>query len=141
MSAAFSNLLSDLDLEQLEDNIFRGVSRDFGGGRIFGGQILGQSLKAAGLTVENDRSAHSYHGYFLRSGDTGKPVIYDVERIRDGRSFTTRRVVAIQGGKPIFNCSISFAISENGIAHQKAMPDVAAAKSVKKSSANISGLS
>ena len=131
MSAAFSNLLSDLDLKQLEDNIFRGVSRDFGGGKIFGGQVLGQSLKAAGLTVEDVRSAHSYHVYFLRSGDTGKPVIYDVERIRDGRSFTTRRVVAIQSGRPIFNCSITFTISEEGIAHQKTMPDVVAPNQLK----------
>src|SRR5437879_4931985 len=103
MTAALDDLLRVLDLEQIEEDIFRGVSPDDERQRIFGGQVAGQALIAAGRTVESDKRVHSMHAYFLRPGDTQVPVLYEVDRIRDGRSFTTRRVVAIQHGKAIFN--------------------------------------
>jgi acyl-CoA thioesterase-2 len=115
-------LLETLQLERLEDNLFRGVSHDMGGKSVFGGQVLGQSLMAAGQTVTG-RIAHSMHGYFLRPGDVDAPIIYEVDRIRDGTSFTTRRVVAIQHGRPIFNMAASFQIEEDGVEHQDAMPE------------------
>jgi acyl-CoA thioesterase II len=119
--------LSDLlQLERIEQNLFRGQSQDLGWGSVFGGQVLGQALSAAAQTVPKDRRAHSLHGYFLRRGDARKPIVYDVDCIRDGGSFTTRRVVAIQGGKAIFNMSASFQIQEPGFEHQDAMPDVCA---------------
>lgn len=124
MHAILEDLLNVLDLERLEDNLFRGASRDIGGRSVFGGQVLGQSLVAAGRTVPEDRLAHSLHGYFLRPGDMKAPIVYDVDRIRDGRSFTTRRVVAIQHGKPIFNGAVSFQIEEKGVEHQAELPDV-----------------
>lgn len=111
-----------LDLEQLEMNLFRGESRTIVGSRVFGGQVLGQALVAAGRTVEQDRFAHSLHAYFLRAGDAEAPIIYDVERARDGGSFSTRRIVAIQHGRPIFNMSVSFQIREDGCDHQLDMP-------------------
>lgn len=117
------DLLSILDLEPLEQNLYRGRSYDPGWQRIFGGQVIGQSLMAASRTVEG-RSVHSLHGYFLRAGDPKIPVIYDVERIRDGGSFTTRRVVAIQHGEPIFSMAASFHVEEPGLEHQIAMPSV-----------------
>lgn len=115
-------LLNLLDLESIDDNIYRGQSRDVGGKSIFGGQVLAQALMAATRTVEPARIPHSLHGYFLRPGDTKSPVIYDVDRIRDGTSFTTRRVVAIQHGRPIFNMAASFQIEEEGFEHQAEMP-------------------
>ena len=105
---ALNKLIKLLDLEALEENLYRGQSDNIGGSRVFGGQVLGQALTAALRTVDKKRSAHSLHAYFLRPGDMGYPIIYDVERTRDGRSFTTRRVVAIQKGEPIFDMVVSF---------------------------------
>jgi len=124
MATALEELLERLDLEELEVNIFRGRSpRDDGRERVFGGLVLGQALVAAGRTVE-ERVLHSLHGYFLRPGDPSIPILYDVDRIRDGRSFTTRRVVAIQHGRAIFNLSASYQIEEPGLDHQAEFPDV-----------------
>jgi acyl-CoA thioesterase II len=122
MSQALQELLDLLDLEQIEENIFRGQSRSAVVPRVFGGQVAAQALVAAGRTVPADRPAHSLHAYFLRLGDPGAPIVYDVERIRDGRSFTTRRVVAIQHGRPIFTLSASFQTYEDGLDHQTPMP-------------------
>jgi len=123
MPSAVKRLLSILDLEQLEHNLFRGRSPQDGWQRVFGGQVIGQALVAAGRTVE-DRHAHSLHAYFMRSGDPSVPIIYEVDRIRDGRSFNTRRVVAIQHGAAIFSMSASFHLVEAGFEHQCGMPDV-----------------
>ncbi|RJP41665.1 MAG: acyl-CoA thioesterase II [Desulfobacteraceae bacterium] len=117
-------LLALLKLEKIEENIFRGNSQDLGFGNIFGGQVLGQALSAASHTVPADRSAHSLHAYFLRPGDPAMPIVYEVDCIRDGRSFTTRRVVAIQKGRAIFSMSASFQGAEDGFEHQEDMPDV-----------------
>jgi acyl-CoA thioesterase-2 len=116
-------LVDLLDLEPIEVNIFRGVSPNEERQRVFGGQVAAQSLMAAGRTVEAGR-AHSLHAYFLRPGDPTAPILYEVDRIRDGRSFTTRRVVAIQHGRAIFNMSASFHVDETGLSHQFPMPDV-----------------
>lgn len=124
MSKVLSELVSLLGLEQLEVNLFRGQSQNLGWGRVFGGQVLGQALSAAAQTVPSGRVVHSLHGYFLRPGDADKPIIYDVDRIRDGQSFTTRRVVAIQGGKAIFSLGASFQTPEEGFEHADAMPEV-----------------
>ena len=123
MSAAVDQLLSILDLEPLEHNLYRGLSPQVGWQRVFGGQVIGQALVVAQRTVE-DRGAHSLHAYFLRAGDPTVPIIYQVERIRDGKSFSTRRVVAIQHGHPIFSMSASFHREEPGLEHQTPMPDV-----------------
>jgi len=117
-------LVALLRLERLEDNLFRGESRDIGTHRVFGGQVLGQALSAAQQTVESTRAAHSMHAYFLRAGDIAHPIVYNVEHARDGGSFSVRRVVAIQHGQPIFNCSVSFQIDEPGVEHQLPMPAV-----------------
>ncbi|MFE2278065.1 acyl-CoA thioesterase II [Streptomyces sp. NPDC059454] len=122
MSQALQELLDLLDLEQIEENIFRGHSRSAVVPRVFGGQVAAQALVAAGRTVPEDRPAHSLHAYFLRPGDPGAPIVYTVDRIRDGRSFTTRRVVAVQHGKPIFHLSASFQTYEEGLDHQEPMP-------------------
>ncbi|MEU5253159.1 acyl-CoA thioesterase [Streptomyces longwoodensis] len=122
MSQALQDLLDLLDLEQIEENIFRGQSRSAVVPRVFGGQVAAQALVAAGRTVPGDRHAHSLHAYFLRLGDPGAPIVYTVERIRDGRSFTTRRVVAVQHGRPIFFLSASFQTFEEGLDHQVPMP-------------------
>jgi acyl-CoA thioesterase-2 len=122
MSAVLNDLVALLALERIEDNLFRGQSRDPGWGTVFGGQVLGQALSAAVQTVPLDRRVHSLHAYFLRPGDVARPIIYEVDRIRDGRAFTTRRVVANQGGRPIFNLACSFQIDENGFEHQDPMP-------------------
>ena len=124
MSDVLHELLELLRLERIEHNLFRGQSQDLGWGAIFGGQVLGQALSAAVQTVPPERPVHSLHGYFLRQGDASKPVVYDVDCIRDGGSFTTRRVVAIQSGKPIFSMSASFQVTEDGYDHGSAMPDV-----------------
>src|SRR5690606_35410488 len=113
-----------LDLEPLEHNLFRGRSPQVGWQRVFGGQVIGQALVAASRTVEADRPVHSLHGYFLRPGDPAVPIIYEVDRIRDGGSFTTRRVVAIQHGQAIFSMSTSFQAVEEGLQHQLPMPNV-----------------
>jgi acyl-CoA thioesterase-2 len=123
MSQALDQLLSILDLETLEHNLFRGLSPQVGWQRVFGGQVIGQALVAACRTVE-DRPAHSLHGYFLREGDPAVPIIYDVDRIRDGKSFSTRRVVAVQHGQAIFSMAVSFHRPEEGLEHQLPMPDV-----------------
>ncbi|NUR85865.1 MAG: acyl-CoA thioesterase II [Nonomuraea sp.] len=122
MSQALQGLLDLLDLEQIEEDIFRGQSRSAVVPRVFGGQVAAQALVAAGRTVPADRHAHSLHAYFLRPGDPGAPIVYQVDRIRDGRSFTTRRVVAVQHGKPIFHLSASFQTDEDGLDHQTPMP-------------------
>ncbi|HET7266855.1 MAG TPA: acyl-CoA thioesterase II [Oleiagrimonas sp.] len=119
-----AELVELLTLERLEDNIFRGQSRDIGTRYVFGGQVLGQALSAAQRTVDPDRQAHSLHGYFLRAGDINAPIIYQVERARDGRSFSVRRVVAIQHGQTILNCAVSFQVEEKGFEHQSSMPEV-----------------
>lgn len=119
-----TTLLDILDLEPLEINLFRGRTVSGETGRVFGGQVVAQALVAARRTVEPDRTAHSLHGYFLLGGDPRIPIIYDVDRIRDGRSFNTRRVVAIQHGQAIFTMSASFQVEEEGLAHQGTMPDV-----------------
>jgi acyl-CoA thioesterase-2 len=125
--AAVEQLLSTLDLEQLEHNLFRGRSPQNGWQRVFGGQVVGQALVAADRTVEaEDRLPHSLHAYFLLPGDPKVPIIYEVDRIRDGGSFTTRRVVAIQHGQPIFSMGVSFHKDEPGLDHQIAMPAVPA---------------
>ena len=112
-----------LELERIETNIFRGDSRDIGSPQVFGGQVLGQALSAAQHTVDG-RVAHSLHAYFLRRGDMGAPIIYEVDRARDGGSFSNRRVVAIQHGRPILNLAASFQSPEDGLVHQDTMPDV-----------------
>ncbi|MFF3709860.1 acyl-CoA thioesterase II [Streptomyces phaeochromogenes] len=122
MSQALEALLDLLDLEQIEQDIFRGQSRFAVVPRVFGGQVAAQALVAAGRTVPDDRFAHSLHAYFLRAGDAGAPIVYTVDRIRDGRSFTTRRVVAVQHGQPIFHLSASFQTYEEGMEHQADMP-------------------
>jgi len=122
MSQALQSLLDLLDLEQIEEDIFRGQSRSAVIPRVFGGQVAAQALVAAGRTVPADRPAHSLHAYFLRAGDSGAPIVYTVDRIRDGRSFTTRRVVAVQHGQPIFHLSASFQTYEEGLDHQAPMP-------------------
>ncbi|MFD4374753.1 acyl-CoA thioesterase [Streptomyces sp. NPDC058486] len=121
--SALDDLLALLDLERIEQDIFRGRSRSAIVPRVFGGQVAAQALVAAGRTVPADRLAHSLHAYFLVAGDPGAPIVYEVDRIRDGRSFTTRRVVAIQHGQPIFHLSASFQTYEDGLDHQDAMPD------------------
>jgi acyl-CoA thioesterase-2 len=123
MQEITKDLISHLTLERLEENLYRGESRDIGSPNVYGGQVLAQALFAASQTVEG-RDAHSLHAYFLRPGDKKKPVVYEVDRIRDGGSYTTRRVVAIQRGKPIFNMSASFKTREEGLEHQCEMPDV-----------------
>ncbi|WP_329134473.1 acyl-CoA thioesterase [Streptomyces sp. NBC_00670] len=122
MSQALQSLLDLLDLEQIERDIFRGHFRPAVVPRVFGGQVAAQALVAAGRTVPEDRHAHSLHAYFLRPGDPGAPIVYSVDRIRDGRSFTTRRVVAVQHGQPIFHLSASFQVYEEGLDHQAPMP-------------------
>ncbi|EYF03327.1 acyl-CoA thioesterase II [Chondromyces apiculatus] len=124
MSTVLQELVQQLALERLEENLFRGHSHDIGSGRVFGGQVLGQALSAAVQTVPPERHVHSIQAYFLRPGDLKRPIIYDVDRIRDGTSFTTRRVVAIQHGKPIFNMAASFQLVEEGFEHQDPMPKV-----------------
>jgi acyl-CoA thioesterase-2 len=125
MGRALDELIDLLALEQLEVNLFRGLSPDEDRQRVFGGQVAGQALIAAGRTVDRGE-VHSLHAYFLRPGDPLVPIVYEVDRIRDGRSFTTRRVVAIQHGRPIFNLSASFHVAEHGPEHQYPMPDAPA---------------
>jgi acyl-CoA thioesterase-2 len=122
MQQAVDDLITLLDLEAIEVNLFRGISPDVEAQRVFGGQVAGQALVAAARTVDDDRSVHSLHGYFLRPGDPTVPILYEVDRIRDGRSFTTRRVVAIQHGRAIFNLQVSFHVHEQGFEHEAPMP-------------------
>ena len=127
---ATEQLLSLLDLENLEHNLFRGRGPNEGWQRVYGGQVLGQALVAAVRTVEKSRTPHSLHAYFVHAGDPAHPIIYEVERIRDGGSFTTRRVKAIQNGRSIFIMSASFQTEEGGFDHQVNMPDVPAPESL-----------
>ncbi|MGF6592914.1 acyl-CoA thioesterase II [Pseudomonas sp. 2835] len=124
MSHVLDDLVDLLSLESIEENLFRGRSQDLGFRQLYGGQVLGQSLSAASQTVEEARHVHSLHGYFLRPGDASMPVVYSVDRVRDGGSFSTRRVTAIQKGKTIFTCSASFQYDEEGFEHQSQMPQV-----------------
>ncbi|MBX3226720.1 MAG: acyl-CoA thioesterase II [Labilithrix sp.] len=126
------DLVKLLALERIEENLFRGQSQDLGWGTVFGGQVVGQALSAAAQTVPKERHVHSLHAYFLRPGDVSRPIVYDVDRIRDGSSFTTRRVVAIQNGKPIFNLSCSFQKDEPGFEHQEPMPEAPPPETVKR---------
>jgi acyl-CoA thioesterase-2 len=119
-----ADLIRLLELEQLEVNLFRGESRDIGAAQVFGGQVLGQALSAASRTIENGRLVHSLHAYFLRRGDFNAPIVYEVDRSRDGHSFSSRRVTAIQHGEQIFNMAASFQIVEDGFDHQIEMPPV-----------------
>ena len=123
MHPVLEDLISLLQLERIEENIFRGDSRDIGSPQVFGGQVVGQALSAAQNTVE-DRVAHSLHAYFLRRGDITAPIVYEVDRARDGGSFSNRRVVAIQHGRPILNLAASFQTPEEGLEHQAGMPDI-----------------
>jgi acyl-CoA thioesterase-2 len=129
MDPRLADLLKLLDLEPLEDNLFRGQSRDIGAPQVFGGQVLGQALVAASRTVDG-RGVHSLHAYFLRRGDLSVPIIFEVDRSRDGGSFTSRRVVAIQHGQPILTMSASFQAAESGLDHQSSMPDTPAPESL-----------
>jgi len=131
MSQALSNLLALLNLEKIEEGIFRGQSEDLGLRQVFGGQVVGQALYAAKETVPVDRLVHSFHSYFLRPGDSQKPIVYDVETLRDGNSFSARRVAAIQNGKPIFYMTASFQAPEPGFEHQKTMPAAPAPENLK----------
>ena len=124
MSKLLEDLLTLLKLEQIEENLFRGYSQDLGFRALFGGQVLGQALSAASQTVDPTRHVHSMHGYFLRPGDASRPVVYTVERVRDGGSFSTRRVVAVQKGEPIWTMAASFQGDEPGATHQAQMPEV-----------------
>ncbi|HSD75255.1 MAG TPA: acyl-CoA thioesterase II [Steroidobacteraceae bacterium] len=123
MDRRLADLLKLLELERIEMNLFRGESRDIGAPQVFGGQVLGQALMAAYATVE-DRIVHSLHAYFLRPGDFNAPIVYDVDRARDGSSFTSRRVIAIQRGEQIFNMAASFQTVQPGLEHQISMPQV-----------------
>jgi acyl-CoA thioesterase-2 len=123
MTAAMDELLSILDLERLEHNLYRGRSPQVEWQRVFGGQTIAQALVAAQRTVEPDRFVHSLHGYFMRPGDIRVPIVYEVDRIRDGGSFTTRRVLALQHGQAIFSLEASFQVDEKGLEHQFALPD------------------
>lgn len=129
MSDILQALLDLLDLERLEENLFRGESPKDSWQRVFGGQVIGQALVAASRTVAG-REPHSLHAYFLRPGDPKVPIVYDVDRIRDGRSFATRRVVAIQHGRAIFSMAVSFQDAEDGLEHQDAPPAVVAPESL-----------
>jgi len=123
MNPILADLLHLLQLERIEDNIFRGESRDIGSPQVFGGQVLGQALTAASYTI-TDRTVHSLHAYFLRAGDVNAPIVYDVDRARDGKTFSNRRVVAIQHGRQIFNMTASFQHPEEGLEHAAVMPEV-----------------
>lgn len=123
MNRLLEDLIKVMTLERLEMNLFRGQSRDIGSPQVFGGQVLGQALVAATATAE-DRVVHSLHAYFLRRGDFNSPIVYEVDRALDGKHFSSRRVVAIQHGRQIFNMSASFQLPETGLDHQTAMPDV-----------------
>ncbi len=135
MRPVLAELLDLLRLERIEVDLFRGRSQDLGWGAVFGGQVLGQALSAAAQTVPADRAVHSLHGYFLRQGDARHPIVYTVDRIRDGHSFTTRRIVAIQNGQPIFSMSASFQVDEPGDDHQDPAPEVEGPEGVESEAA------
>src|ERR1041385_7115969 len=124
MDQRLADLQHQFQLERLEVNLFRGQSRDTGSPQVFGGQVLGQALMAATATIGDDRLVHSLHAYFLRRGDFTKPIVYSVDRSRDGGSFSARHVVAVQDGEQIFTCSASFQVPEEGLEYQAAAPKV-----------------
>lgn len=130
MATEILDLAGRLTLEMIEENLYRGFSHDVGFPKLFGGQVLAQALCAASQRVAADRLPHSLHGYFLRPGDASLPVLYQVEPMSDGRSFSTRRVIAIQKGQPIFVCITSFQPAENGFEHQVEMPNVPAPEDI-----------
>lgn len=130
MTSLVQDLIGLLTLEQLDKNLFRGQSLDIGTNRVFGGQVLGQSLAAANKTIDNG-TVHSLHAYFLRAGDHNAPIIYEVDRQRDGKTYASRRVVAIQHGRPILNMAASFQQAEQGLDHQATMPDVPAPETLR----------
>ena len=130
VGSALDDLLRLLDLEPLEVNLFRGQSRDLGGKAVFGGQVIGQALVAGTRTVEG-RWPHSLHAYFLRPGDMARPIVYEVDRVRDGKSFSARRVQAIQGGEVLLSMICSFQVPEPGFEHQAPMPEVPAPESLR----------
>ena len=140
MSRVLEELVALLTLERIEENLFRGQSQDLGWGTVYGGQVLGQALAAAMQTVPPERVAHSMHAYFLRPGDVRRPIVYDVDRIRDGGSFTTRRVVALQKGQPIFNLAASFQTPEPGFDHADSMPDAPAPETLQSEQALLAGM-
>jgi acyl-CoA thioesterase-2 len=140
MGQALDALLDLLDLEQIEVNIFRGRSADEDRLRVFGGQVAGQALVAAGRTVPPERPVHSLHAYFIRPGDPSVPIVYAVDRVRDGRSFNTRRVSAIQHGETIFTLSASFHHAEPGPEHADPMPDVPAPEQLERNTDRIARL-
>jgi acyl-CoA thioesterase-2 len=133
MSQVLDDLLSLLDLETIEEGLYRGDSQDLGFKAVFGGQVMGQALSAAKETIVEERLVHSLHSYFLRPGDAAKPIVYDVENIRDGKSFSTRKVKAIQNGKPIFYMTVSFHNEEPGVTHQASMPNVPGPENLRSS--------
>ena len=130
MDARLEELLRLLDLERIENDLFRGESRDIGSPQVFGGQVLGQALRAASATVPDGRAVHSLHAYFLRRGDFNMPIVYFVDRSRDGDSFSSRRVTAVQHGEQIFNLSASFQLPQQGVQHQADAPQVPAPESL-----------
>jgi len=123
MGKVLNDLLDQLGLEKLEENLFRGESQDLGLGLVFGGQVMSQAISAAQGTVQPDQRVHSCHSYFLRPGNTGQPIVYDVEVIRDGQTLSTRRIKAVQNGQPIFYMTASFKPKEKGFEHQDEMPE------------------
>lgn len=131
MHRLLGDLVDLLALERLDRDLFRGRSQDLGWGAIFGGQVLGQALSAATQTVAPERHVHSLHGYFLRAGDVRRPIVYQVEPLRDGKSFSARRATAIQDGSAIFSLEASFQVEESGFDHQDAMPEVPAPETLK----------
>jgi acyl-CoA thioesterase II len=131
MKPVLKDLVDLLALERIDRDLFRGHSQNLGWGAIFGGQVFAQALSAATQTLGSGRRVHSAHGYFLRAGELGRPIVYEVDRLRDGRSFSTRRVVAVQEGEAIFSLAASFQVDEPGLEHQDAMPDVGPPESLR----------
>ncbi len=131
MSEALQQLLDILQLEKIDTNIYRGITPETSNRRVFGGQVFAQAMRAAQDTVDAERSVHSQHAYFLRPGDPSVPILYEVDNIRDGGSFTTRRVVGSQRGKAIFNTEISFQVLEEGLSHRPICPTARGQRSLK----------
>src|SRR5262245_40819512 len=131
MKGILADLVSLLRPERLDRDLFRGRSQDLGWGAIFGGQVVGQALSAAAQTVGGGRTVHSLHGYFMRAGDVRGSIVYQIDRLRDGKSFTTRRVVAVQEGEAIFSLEASFQTEEDGLDHQDPMPEVPAPETLR----------
>ncbi len=140
MSTVLDDVVKLLALERIEENLFRGQSQDIGWRMVFGGQVLGQALSAAVQTVPPDRQVHSLHAYFMRPGDVKRPIVYEVDRLRDGGSFTTRGIIAVQCGRPIFTMSASFQAEEAGYDHQDGMPAVPDPDSLQPDRERLRGL-